>query len=43
MTVEQPEREPRRLAFVGVRSCDLHAMGILDRVLRSGPRSVGLA
>src|SRR4051812_9041982 len=25
--------EPERLAFLGVRSCELHAMGIMDRVL----------
>ena len=30
---EEPA-EPPRYAFVGVRSCELHAMGILDRVLR---------
>ena len=37
VTVDQPEPEPRRLAFIGVRSCDLHALGILGGVLRSGP------
>jgi sulfhydrogenase subunit beta (sulfur reductase) len=30
--VEEP-RDATRYAFVGARSCDLHAMGILDRVL----------
>jgi ferredoxin len=30
--VEEPPRDDRRYAFVGVRSCELHAMGILDRV-----------
>jgi sulfhydrogenase subunit beta (sulfur reductase) len=29
---EEPA-DPARYAFVGARSCDLHAMGILDRVL----------
>ena len=28
--------EAPRLAFIGVRSCDLHAMGIQDRVLMGG-------
>jgi sulfhydrogenase subunit beta (sulfur reductase) len=28
--------EPRRYAFIGVRSCELHAFGILDRVLTGG-------
>jgi len=36
ITMGRQEREPRRMAFLGVRSCDLHAMGILDGVLRSG-------
>ena len=36
LTVESHEPEPRRLAFLGVRSCDLHATGILGTVLRSG-------
>ena len=29
--------EPRKLAFLGVRSCDLHGLGVLDTVLTSGP------
>jgi ferredoxin len=29
-------REPPRYAFLGARSCELHAMGILDRVLLGG-------
>ena len=29
-------REPPRYAFLGARSCELHAMGILDRVLVGG-------
>ena len=33
-----PEPEPRRLAFLGARACDLHAAGVLDHVLRSGAR-----
>ena len=28
--------QPERLAFVGVRSCELHAMGIMERVLGEG-------
>ena len=35
---ESPQRAPR-YAFVGARSCELHAMGILDRVLTGGRRS----
>ncbi len=34
--VTEPPRQPRRLAFLGARSCELHAMGILDRVLLGG-------
>ena len=29
----EPPADPPRLAFLGARSCELHAMGILDRVL----------
>jgi len=32
----EPSREPARYAFFGARSCELHAMGILDRVLLKG-------
>jgi ferredoxin len=32
----EPSREPPRYAFLGARSCELHAMGILDRVLLGG-------
>ena len=32
----EPSREPPRYAFIGARSCELHAMGILDRVLLGG-------
>jgi sulfhydrogenase subunit beta (sulfur reductase) len=28
---------PQKLAFVGVRSCDLHALGILDKVMERPP------
>ncbi len=34
---ETPAQTPR-YAFLGVRSCDLHAMGILDRVLLGTPQ-----
>jgi len=33
--VEEPRAAPR-YAFVGARSCELHAMGVLDRVLLGG-------
>ena len=32
MTVEQPEPEAPPVAFFGIRSCDLAALGVLDRV-----------
>lgn len=35
--VELTDAEPSRFAFLGVRPCDLAAIGILDRVLRDGP------
>lgn len=38
--VEAP-RETPRYAFLGARSCELHAMGILDRVLLGGARAGG--
>jgi ferredoxin len=31
--VTEPRREPPRYAFFGARSCELHAIGMLDRVL----------
>jgi ferredoxin len=31
-----PPAAPARYAFLGARSCELHAMGILDRVLHGG-------
>ncbi|MGO9488176.1 MAG: 4Fe-4S dicluster domain-containing protein [Solirubrobacteraceae bacterium] len=34
--LREPPAEPSRYAFLGVRSCELHAMGILDRVLLGG-------
>lgn len=34
--VTEPTREAARYAFLGARSCELHAMGILDRVLLRG-------
>src|SRR5512135_329751 len=33
----EPPREPPRYAFLGARSCDLHGVGILDRVLMRSP------
>lgn len=36
VTLTPDEPAPRRLAFLGVRSCDLRAMDILDGVQRSG-------
>jgi ferredoxin len=35
--VEEAPRESMRLAFLGARSCELHAMRILDRVLLGSP------
>ena len=32
----EPPADPVRYAFFGARSCELHAMGILDRVLLGG-------
>jgi ferredoxin len=32
LVVEAPEEEPRPLAFVGLRPCDLHAIAVQDRV-----------
>ena len=34
--LSEAPRERARYAFLGVRSCELHAMGILDRVLLGG-------
>ena len=35
--IESQEPAPRRLAFLGVRSCDLHAIAVQDRVFVDGP------
>jgi sulfhydrogenase subunit beta (sulfur reductase) len=37
--VTEPPRESSRLAFLGARSCELHAIGILDSVLLGGTHS----
>jgi ferredoxin len=37
LAVEEPARSVRKLAFVGVRACELAAIGVQDRVLRDGP------
>ncbi len=34
--IEEPAREPAQYAFLGARSCEIHAMGILDHVLLGG-------
>jgi len=34
--VTEPSRQSPRYAFLGARSCELHALGILDRVLLGG-------
>ena len=34
--ITEPPRTSPRYAFIGARSCELHAMGILDRVLLGG-------
>ena len=36
--IAEPPPEQTRYAFLGARSCELHAMGILDRVVRDGRR-----
>ena len=36
--ITEPERSANRYAFFAARSCELHAMGMLDRVLLGGPR-----
>jgi sulfhydrogenase subunit beta (sulfur reductase) len=36
--LEEGPREPPRYAFLGARSCELHAIGILDRVLLGSSR-----
>ena len=37
LEVEQERAEPRRHAFIGVRSCDLHAIEVQDRTFLNGP------
>lgn len=37
LELAEPARDPPKLAFLGARSCELHAMGILDRVLLGAP------
>jgi ferredoxin len=34
--IEEPPEDTARYAFLGARSCELHAIGILDRVLQRG-------
>jgi ferredoxin len=36
--LDEPPHDPPRYAFLGARSCDLHAVGILDRVLLGASR-----
>ncbi len=38
--VDDPPPPAQPLAFLGVRSCELHAMGILGHVLETGPEPV---
>ena len=37
VVVESVQPEPQRLAFVGVRACELAALRIQDRAMRAGP------
>ena len=41
--IEEPPREARRYAFLGARSCELHAMGILERVVGGGDDALVIA
>nr|ANC58276.1 NADP-coupled cytosolic bidirectional hydrogenase, FeS subunit [Candidatus Methylacidiphilum infernorum] len=36
-SIDPPKEEPTPLAFIGIRSCDLHALAIQDRIFRQGP------
>ncbi len=36
ITVEEPPLAPEKMAFLGVRSCDLHALAIQDKVYMQG-------
>jgi sulfhydrogenase subunit beta (sulfur reductase) len=38
LSIEPPEGSPRKLAFLGLRACDLAAMAIQSRVFLGGPR-----
>ena len=37
LEIDAPVEKPRSLAFIGVRSCDLHAIAVLDKVCIGGP------
>ena len=37
LEVEESRREPSKYAFIGVRSCDLHAIAVQDRTFLDGP------
>ena len=37
LTIQEPDSPPRKLAFIGVRSCDLHAIAIQDHIFIGGP------
>jgi sulfhydrogenase subunit beta (sulfur reductase) len=39
VNVEESPREEPKYAFLGARSCEIHAIGILDHVLKGGRRS----
>ncbi|WP_193368677.1 4Fe-4S dicluster domain-containing protein [Pelagibius marinus] len=39
VTVTPEPAEPERFAFIGVRSCEIHAIAIQDRVLIEGPHA----
>jgi formate hydrogenlyase subunit 6/NADH:ubiquinone oxidoreductase subunit I len=37
MTIDEPPRPSRRVAFVGIRACEVAAIAVQDKVLRDGP------
>jgi formate hydrogenlyase subunit 6/NADH:ubiquinone oxidoreductase subunit I len=37
LAIEEPPRPERRVAFIGVRACEIAAIATQDRVLRDGP------
>ncbi|MCJ2186255.1 4Fe-4S dicluster domain-containing protein [Novosphingobium beihaiensis] len=37
IAVSTPERAPDKFAFIGVRSCEIHAMAVQGRVFEEGP------